>query len=333
MLTGYGGAEPADLDALVELALRLSRLADELPEVVDCALDPVVATPSGAWVLERTGPDRAADRAGRPAGPAVARAVAGAAFALSAAMGPNPRPAQSAEFGPHPPVRSELGIEQLSEFGEAIPAIEGDRRLAGLTPQHGRRRHRPQICFAARRIAAPAPAPRQAGSVAIERSCQPVAAGSQGHGSGKIRQALAKTRSSPAWLNAPRCTTSASVVAGQRGIHGIVRPQHRSAQFTTELARDHLDGPLRHRPSVSSSAGRQLRMTLRGRRLGAIVRAGKTECRTPTRPDFLAESAAIRPDSPPVAVVDWSRSDTNPDPRFHIGDQLVPHFPQETQHD
>ncbi|HET6209006.1 MAG TPA: GNAT family N-acetyltransferase [Jatrophihabitans sp.] len=52
MLTGYGGAEPADLPALVELALRLSRLADELPEVVDCALDPVVAAPSGAWVLD-----------------------------------------------------------------------------------------------------------------------------------------------------------------------------------------------------------------------------------------------------------------------------------------
>jgi acyl-CoA synthetase (NDP forming)/RimJ/RimL family protein N-acetyltransferase len=51
MLTGYGGAEPADLNALVEVALRLSRLADELPEVVDCALDPVVAAPSGAWVL------------------------------------------------------------------------------------------------------------------------------------------------------------------------------------------------------------------------------------------------------------------------------------------
>jgi acyl-CoA synthetase (NDP forming)/GNAT superfamily N-acetyltransferase len=64
MLTGYGGAEPADLDALVDLALRLSRLADELPEVVDCALDPVVATPSGGWVLDariRVAPPTARD--------------------------------------------------------------------------------------------------------------------------------------------------------------------------------------------------------------------------------------------------------------------------------
>ena len=51
LLTGYGGADHADIPALVELALRLSRLADELPEVVECTLDPVVAAPSGASVL------------------------------------------------------------------------------------------------------------------------------------------------------------------------------------------------------------------------------------------------------------------------------------------
>ncbi|HJQ03331.1 MAG TPA: bifunctional GNAT family N-acetyltransferase/acetate--CoA ligase family protein [Jatrophihabitans sp.] len=51
LLTGYGGAEHADIAALVELALRLSRLADELPEAVECAMDPVVAAPSGAFVL------------------------------------------------------------------------------------------------------------------------------------------------------------------------------------------------------------------------------------------------------------------------------------------
>src|SRR5581483_12447915 len=51
LLTGYAGAEPADLPSLAELALRLSRLADELPEVVECGLDPVIAAPSGAYVL------------------------------------------------------------------------------------------------------------------------------------------------------------------------------------------------------------------------------------------------------------------------------------------
>ena len=50
-LAGYAGATPADLPALVELALRLSRLADDLPEVVECGLDPVVAADTGAAVL------------------------------------------------------------------------------------------------------------------------------------------------------------------------------------------------------------------------------------------------------------------------------------------
>jgi hypothetical protein len=51
LLTGYGGGEPADVAALVEVALRLSRLADDLPEVVECALAPIVAVPDGAHVL------------------------------------------------------------------------------------------------------------------------------------------------------------------------------------------------------------------------------------------------------------------------------------------
>jgi len=51
LLTGYGGGEPADLPALVEVVLRLSRLADDLPEVVECGLEPVVASAAGAHVL------------------------------------------------------------------------------------------------------------------------------------------------------------------------------------------------------------------------------------------------------------------------------------------
>jgi acyl-CoA synthetase (NDP forming)/RimJ/RimL family protein N-acetyltransferase len=51
LLTGYGGAEPADVGSLIEVALRLSRLADDLPEVVQCSLAPVVAAPDGAHVL------------------------------------------------------------------------------------------------------------------------------------------------------------------------------------------------------------------------------------------------------------------------------------------
>lgn len=51
LLTGYGGGEPADLPALTEVALRLSRLADDLPEVVECTLEPMVAAPAGVHVL------------------------------------------------------------------------------------------------------------------------------------------------------------------------------------------------------------------------------------------------------------------------------------------
>jgi acyl-CoA synthetase (NDP forming)/RimJ/RimL family protein N-acetyltransferase len=54
LLTGYGGAEPADIPALAEIAVRLSQLADDLPEVVECALAPMVAASEGAHVLSAT---------------------------------------------------------------------------------------------------------------------------------------------------------------------------------------------------------------------------------------------------------------------------------------
>jgi acyl-CoA synthetase (NDP forming) len=67
LLTGYGGAEPADIPALVELALRLARLADDLPEVVECGLAPVIAAAEGAHVLAadvRVAPPTARDDGG-----------------------------------------------------------------------------------------------------------------------------------------------------------------------------------------------------------------------------------------------------------------------------
>ncbi|HEY2151812.1 MAG TPA: GNAT family N-acetyltransferase [Vicinamibacterales bacterium] len=47
LLKGYRGHPPADLDALRELLLRVSRLAVEVPEIAELDLNPVIALPPG----------------------------------------------------------------------------------------------------------------------------------------------------------------------------------------------------------------------------------------------------------------------------------------------
>jgi acyl-CoA synthetase (NDP forming) len=49
LLTGYAGSEPVDLIALADLVLRISALADELPELADLDLS-VLAAPIGAFL-------------------------------------------------------------------------------------------------------------------------------------------------------------------------------------------------------------------------------------------------------------------------------------------
>ena len=49
LLTGYGGAPPMDLLALSDLLLRLSALADALPELAECTVH-ALATPIGVHV-------------------------------------------------------------------------------------------------------------------------------------------------------------------------------------------------------------------------------------------------------------------------------------------
>jgi acyl-CoA synthetase (NDP forming) len=52
LLTGHRGSQGADLQALRDLLLRVSRLADDLPEVTDLDLNPVIARPDGAFVVD-----------------------------------------------------------------------------------------------------------------------------------------------------------------------------------------------------------------------------------------------------------------------------------------
>ena len=47
LLEGYRGQPPADVEALRDLLLRVSRLADEIPEILELDLNPVIALPAG----------------------------------------------------------------------------------------------------------------------------------------------------------------------------------------------------------------------------------------------------------------------------------------------
>ena len=52
LLTGYRGAAPVDTAALEDLLLRLGRLAEELPEVAELDLNPVMAGPDGVVAVD-----------------------------------------------------------------------------------------------------------------------------------------------------------------------------------------------------------------------------------------------------------------------------------------
>ena len=47
LLQGYRGQPAADVDALRDLLLRVSRLADDVPEIIELDLNPVIALPAG----------------------------------------------------------------------------------------------------------------------------------------------------------------------------------------------------------------------------------------------------------------------------------------------
>ncbi|WP_216207938.1 bifunctional acetate--CoA ligase family protein/GNAT family N-acetyltransferase [Amycolatopsis aidingensis] len=50
LLTGYRGDDPVDLAALEDLVLRVAALAEDNPEVRSLALEPILASPEGAFV-------------------------------------------------------------------------------------------------------------------------------------------------------------------------------------------------------------------------------------------------------------------------------------------
>jgi len=52
LLTGYGGSSPVNTTAVEDLLLRLGRLAEELPEVAELDLNPVLVSADGAIVVD-----------------------------------------------------------------------------------------------------------------------------------------------------------------------------------------------------------------------------------------------------------------------------------------
>jgi acyl-CoA synthetase (NDP forming) len=52
LLAGFRGAPPAETHAVVDLILRISALADELPDVAELDLNPVIASPDGCLVVD-----------------------------------------------------------------------------------------------------------------------------------------------------------------------------------------------------------------------------------------------------------------------------------------
>jgi acyl-CoA synthetase (NDP forming) len=52
LLAGFRGAAPADHEAVEDLLLRVSQLADDLPELAELDLNPVLARPEGCVIVD-----------------------------------------------------------------------------------------------------------------------------------------------------------------------------------------------------------------------------------------------------------------------------------------
>jgi acyl-CoA synthetase (NDP forming) len=52
LLTGYRGSSPVSIEAVEDLLLRLGRLAEDLPEVAELDLNPILVSADGAVVVD-----------------------------------------------------------------------------------------------------------------------------------------------------------------------------------------------------------------------------------------------------------------------------------------
>ena len=65
LVAGFRGQSAADAEALVDLVLRLARLADDIPEVAELDLNPVLGLPSGCVAVDARVRVRDAERSAR----------------------------------------------------------------------------------------------------------------------------------------------------------------------------------------------------------------------------------------------------------------------------
>jgi acyl-CoA synthetase (NDP forming) len=52
LLAGFRGAAPADAGSAADVLLRIGRLMDDLPEIAELDLNPVIAGPAGCVVVD-----------------------------------------------------------------------------------------------------------------------------------------------------------------------------------------------------------------------------------------------------------------------------------------
>ena len=62
LVQGFRGQPAADAGALVDLVLRLARLADDIPEVAELDLNPVIGLPEGYVAVDARVRVRPAER-------------------------------------------------------------------------------------------------------------------------------------------------------------------------------------------------------------------------------------------------------------------------------